>query len=653
VRYEDDISVMGVSVQVWLDGRPSRMDGNQLKSFLASMQGSEIDRIEVITNPSSRYQAEGLGGIIDIRTKKGLNYGLNGSITAGYRQGRTDRENLGINMNWRREKVNLFGTYTAYRTTNWEKIVQTNIMKTPTDTVTFAQETITKTTEGNLSNQYRVGLDYFPNSKSILGFIISGHFGSPGNTHSVGINNISPIFDSISQSKLDNYRSNKNNGIQTNINYQTMFSKPRQQLNIDIDYAGFNYNPIQDITNKYFAEVDAITPSKTEYLNSANDIKFDVYSEKIDYMQNLLKDARMENGIQFVYSIADNNLVYKRNNILDINITNHFMYYEMVNAVYTNISQQLGKFSIQVGLRGEHTYSRGNQLMTPTNVSDTTYFDIFPTFFANYRLSQVHNFGISYSRRLSRPNYIYLNPFEIILDAYSFTRGNPTLKPAYTHNIHFSYMFGQTLMTRLAYSNTKDMIMRIPIEERNNNSYRYGTTYDNFGKSQNIAILANYRKTMFKYWNMNLTTQCAYIVNSSKSLTSSNEFVNKGISIIAQINNNFPITTRTAIEANAQYVSVMRRTYFDIKPQGNFTVSVRQMLLNNRMALSLTMNDIFYTSKDRMTAKYDDLDYSLNYFRDSRNVNLTIRYNFGSNTVRTSRNKATGIEDELSRASGG
>ena len=122
VNQNGNISALGNTVAIWIDGRPSQMSGEQLQSFLNSMQGGEIDRIEVITNPSSRYDAAGSGGIIDIRTKKGLQFGINGTVTAGYRQGRKDRENAGVNLNWRREKFNMFGNYTAYRTTFWEKI---------------------------------------------------------------------------------------------------------------------------------------------------------------------------------------------------------------------------------------------------------------------------------------------------------------------------------------------------------------------------------------------------------------------------------------------------------------------------------------------------------------------------------------------------
>lgn len=122
--------------------------------------------------------------------------------------------------------------------------------------------------------------------------------------------------------------------------------------------------------------------------------------------------------------------------------------------------------------------------------------------------------------------------------------------------------------------------------------------------------------------------------------------------LVVQLNNNITITPTLSAELTGMYVSGMHRGYFVVEPQGNFSIGLRQMLLKNKMALSLTINDIFYTNYDKMRAQYESVDYTLAYKRDSRYVNLALRYNFGSSTVRAARNKSTGIEDEASRAGG-
>jgi hypothetical protein len=650
VNQNDGITVLGNSVQIWIDGRPLRMSGEQLQTFLNSMQGGEIDRVEVITNPSSRHDAAGSGGIVDIRTKKGLQFGMNGTLTGGYRQGRKDRENADLNLNWHREKFNLFGNYTVNRGLMWEQINQTNVMQTPNGAITFDQNTIVETTKTGFHHQYRTGMDYFLNSQNIIGVIVTGYFGSPTNSLNKGTTNILPPHNGIDYSTSDNIRSSNSNGIQVNTNYQKTFVRQGQQVNLDLDYAYFSYDPLQQITNRYY-ESDNVMLGIPEQLRNTNPQTFDIYSAKIDYMQPLGENGKAEAGAKFSQSKTDNDLKYDifvdNEWQMDANKTNRFIYTEKIGAVYINISQQLGKLRLQAGLRGEYTWAKGEQ-KTTDELNDTSYFNLFPTFFVNYQASPNNTLGISYSRRLSRPDYGYLNPFEITLDAYYFSVGNPYLVPSYSHNIHFSYMHGQSLMARIGYSNTADMIMRTPVEDAARQ--RYGTTFDNFGRSQNISVMINYRKSLAKFWMANLTVQTAYFINTSNEV--SGKFVNKGEALIVQLNNNFTLTPFLYADVTGMYISGIHRGYFVVYPQGNFSAGLRQILLKNRMTLSLTVNDIFYTSKDKMRAQYESIDYTLAYKRDSRYINLTLRYNFGSATVKATRNKTTGIEDETSRVGG-
>jgi len=645
-----NITVSGSSVQVWIDGRPSRMSGEQLQAFLASMQGGEIDRIEVITNPSSRYEAEGSGGIIDIRTKKGLQYGVNGTVTLTYQQGRTDRETAGVNLNWRREKFNVFGNYTVNRYNNWEIINQTNVLQTPDGEITLDQRTTATNEKAYTRHSARAGLDYFINPKNIFGMIVSAYHSGGGSQNLVGTTDIFPTYQGVNHSTADNHSTVGRDGVQVNMNYQSTFTKPGQQLNMDLDYARFVSDPLQKNANKYFAP-DGVMAGAAEQFSNANPQTIDVYSAKIDYTQPLWKDARMETGAKFGQTTTDNDLKYEEfiGNVWqeDPGRSNRFVYTEQVGAAYINVNQRLGKFNLQGGLRGEYTSSKGEQKTTGA-ANDTSYFNLFPTFFVNYQASPKHTLGLSYSRRLNRPSFEHLNPFELVIDAYSFKIGNPYLTPAYAHSVQFSYTFAQSLMTRIGYTNTTDLIILTPVVDAA--TQRTGIIYRNFGKSRNTSLMANYRKQIVKNWTANLTVQGAYIINTSKE--ASGEFKNEGVMCVAQLSNNITITPALSAELTGMYVSGGRMGHFVVEPQGNFSVGLRQMLLKNKMTLSLTINDIFFTSKDKLNAKYENVNYSLYNARDSRYANLTLRYNFGSTTVRAARSKQTGIEDETTRAGG-
>jgi len=647
VDQNGEISVLGNSVQVWIDGRPSRMSGEQLQAFLNSMQGGEIDRIEVITNPSSRFDAAGGGGIIDIRTKRGLQFGVNGTLTAGYRQGQTDSENAGVNLNWRREKFNVFGNYSINRYKFFQEFGQINVMQTSAGEITFDQNTIAKSTDAGYGNSVRAGMDYFLNPKNTLGVIVNAYY-SDGSKYSLkGKNDITPAFNGVSSTKSDNIKSQSDNGIQVNANYQSTFAKPGQQLNLDLDYAHFTSEPFQQNKNMYY---DLNEMTDVEQFRNSNPQNIDVYSTKIDYVHPLWKNARMETGAKLSQTQTDNDLKFDvlTDNIwqTDLGRTNRFVYTERIDAAYVNLSQQLGKFSLQAGLRGEYTSWESEQKTTGEK-NDTTYFNLFPTFFANWQASPKHTFGLSYSRRLSRPAYYLLNPFETTIDAYSFVRGNPKLMPSYTHNVQLSHTFAQSLMTRIGYSVTNGLFMQSPVKDDATN--RYGLTYINFGKSQNINAMMNYRRQIVKIWTANLTVQGMYAINTSDE--ASGEFVNKGGALTVQLNNNITITPTLSAELTGMYISGIRQAYYVFQSMGNFSIGLRQTLLKNKMTLSFTVNDILYTFKQNGYARYENVNYTLNIKNDTRYANLTLRYNFGSSTVRAARNKTTGIEDEAKRAS--
>jgi len=580
-----------------------------------------------------------------------LQFGVNGTLTAGYRQGRTDRENAGVSMNWRREKFNMFGNYSVNRNNSWEMVNQFNVMQTPAGEVTFDQNTTAESTKAVLRNSVRAGVDFFPNPQNTIGVIVNAYHSSRGNTSIKGITNITPAYNGVRYSESDNVQSRSGDGIQVNANYQITFAKPGQRLNLDLDYARFSSEPFQQNRNIYY-DLNNTIIDIPEQLRNKNPQIIDVHSAKIDYAQPLWKDARIETGAKVSQSKTDNDMKFDIFSgsewQIDANRTNRFVYTEQIDAAYINVSQRLGKFYFQAGLRGEYTLLNSEQ-KTTGELNDTSYLNLFPTFSASYEVPRKHGISLSYSRRLSRPGYSDLNPFEVAIDAYSFTRGNPYLKPAYTHNVQLASMFEQFLMMRINYSNTTDLIVLTPIVDED--SQRYGTTRGNFGRTQSISAMLNIIFPFFdKKWIANLAVQGAY--SSGTSNEASGEFVNKGSSLVVQLGNNITITPSLSAEITGMYISGGRMGYLVVQPQGNFSVGLRQQLLKNKMNLSLTVNDILFTSKDKGYARYENVNYSLYNARDSRYANLTLRYNFGSSSVRAARNKSTGIEDETTRAGG-
>ncbi|MDR2773263.1 MAG: outer membrane beta-barrel protein [Tannerella sp.] len=648
VRPNGSITVMGNSVEIWIDGRPSRLKGDQLNVLLSSTQGETIDRIEVITNPSSRYDAAGIGGIINIRTKKGLQYGINGSVNAGATQGtqgKMNRENAGMQLNYRNSAMNLFGNYSVNRTQDWQYIRQVNTIVTPDGEVTFDQHTSGKNRTAGIRHQYRLGADFFLSPKSTLGILLNGHDAGKEKIRVTGETQITPAFEEIDHTAIDNLWVEELNGKQANVNFQQTFAKSGQQLNVDADYARFNSHPSQQLTNSYYDTDGKL--AKDEQLRHANPQSIDIYSVKTDYTHPLGEKSKLETGFKSSSSKTDNDLLYEEyvsgNWETDRNQTNHFIYTEQIHAAYVNLSHSWGKWSTQAGVRSEYTVSKGEQRTTGT-VRDSSYFNIFPTLFVNYNPGS-YTAGLSYSRRLMRPSYSHLNPFEIKTDAYSYTSGNPNLTPSYIHNIQLSFS-RKNLMARLAYNHITDLIITAPIV--NDNDVRYGMIPVNFGMRQSFSGMANYRISPFRWWNVNLMLEGAYATNRSGE--ASGTYTNNGAVYNISINNALTMKKGFSAEINGFYVSRQKQGYFIMEPMGNLSAGIRKSLLNDKMIISLNVNDLLYTMTEKIAVKYEKVNYQLVSKRDSRSVALSLRYSFGSKTVKASRRRTSGIEEEAGRA---
>jgi outer membrane receptor protein involved in Fe transport len=646
--HDGEIRVMAKGVTVYIDGRPSGLSGEQLTTLLASIQGDNINRIEVITNPSSRYDAEGQGGIIDIRTKRGIQYGFNATIDAGYRQGRRDTENGGITLNYRRKGFNVFGNYSATRTDNWMKLSQQNGTRGADDVLhIFDQSAVRESDKAQIGQTYRLGLDYYINDKNIIGLLYNGYRTGNEIAHLNGLTTITPALDGVASSSIFTESARDNNGNQLNLNYRGLFAKPGRQLNIDLDYGRFRSSPWQRSDIGYFDTAGSAIAAAGEHLRHTNPQDIEVLSAKADFSTPLWENAKMDIGAKSSRTTTDNNLLHEElidgRWSIDEGRTNDFDYRETIHAGYVSFNQKFGKIDFQAGLRGEYTDSEGNQ-RTTGEVNKKDYFELFPTLYVNYNLSREHRLGLSYGRRIMRPLYGQLNPFETRIDAYSFERGNPDLKPSYINNISLNYSYGQSLIVRLSYDNRRDVITQVPVQEEG----RYGIERANYGRNNTFAVMVNYRTSPFKWWNINAMVMGRH--SSDYSQESFGELSETSLGLMAQFSNNFRITPTLSAELTGVYQSRIQQAYMAVNPAGNLSIGVRKSLLDNKLSISLAANDLLGTMVSDGESVVDNLIYKVNMRRDTRYVALSARWNFGAGNARAARNRTSGIEDERSRA---
>ncbi|WP_170234170.1 outer membrane beta-barrel protein [Segetibacter aerophilus] len=658
VDQNDNISLRGrAGVVIMIDGRITPMTGASLASYLKGLPSNAIERIDLITNPSSKYDAAGNSGIIDIRMKKDQRLGLNGTFNAGYGQGVYPKANAGTTFNYRNKVVNIFGNYNySYRKGLNHLLLERNFFSN--SNYDGGDEKDNYMTAPSNNNTARFGADFFAGKKTILGFVVNSSFNDIGRTNhnsAVVMNNVK---QAASTFNTDISSHDKFNNSVINANIKHTFDKTGRELTADADYGVFNNRSISSTLTRYYF-LNGTSQKPTYILNGDQDGKLTIKTAKADYVNPLKKDGRIEAGIKTSVVSSGNDAkffdVSSGRPVNDTTKTNHFNYDESNNAAYINFSQQFKKFSLQFGLRGEQTNIKTKQVKG--NVSwDSSYFQLFPSAFINYKLKPDQTLGVSVSRRIDRPGYNQLNPFLFLIDISTYSTGAPGLLPQFTWSYELSYTLKQLNFT-LGYSHTKhiqstaiipfkSVFPNVPINDTNVTLQIPVnlTSSDYFGLTIAAPIKVN------NWWNI-MNNADLYYINYKGNLA--NTPLNNG-SPTARIstNNSFTFKKGWASELNFNYSSRSRSGYMVLEPQWGLSAGVQKSILQNKGTVRFNVTDIFWTNLPRATITYNNYIENWHAYRETRVANLSFTYRFGNNKVAASRRRTTASEEERRRAGG-
>jgi len=646
VDQNDKISMQGKQgVLILLDGKQTYMSSADVANLLRNMQSEQIESIELITNPSSKYDASGNSGIINIKTKKNRNGGTNGSLTGSISQGRNFRGNAGINLNHRTAKLNAFGNYNFgfYQNSNFLDIDRISGGATSTF---FMQEGNTFRTRRN--NNFKAGLDYFINSKQTIGFLASGYL-NRGSEESGNSTLIGKSFSQVDSSLLASSNQEESyKNLSYNLNYKAVLDSAGSEISADVDYSRFNGKDISNYQNDYL-NINGNRMRPLNLIRNTTPTQIDIKAIKLDYNVSLSKSIKLEAGFKSSWVKTDNDLRAQEflNNAWqnDVRRSNQFIYDENVNAAYTNLNKQFKNTSVQVGLRVEQTNSTGN-LITTNDVVKRSYVDFFPTFFVQQKLSEKNQVGFSYSRRIDRASYDALNPFVYYLDQYTYNKGNPFLKPQYTNNFEVSYTFMQKYMLSLNYSHVNDVITQVLLpDEKLKALYQ---TNANLAKNVSYGANVNIPVTVAKWWNMNNNLNVFNLSFETPNLNGKALKTGK-TSLQFKMQNSFTIAKGFTAELSGNYESPLDYGTLSIGHRYFIDMGFSKTLLNKRASLKLAMSDVFNTNDQYITSAYPGLKYNLYQKNDTQMGRISFTYRFGKNEIKPARRRSTGTEDEQGR----
>jgi len=659
---DDNISLKGKQgVMVMIDGKPTYLSASQLAEYLRSLPASAIDQIELMTNPSAKYDASGNSGIINIKTKKNKLKGFNGNLNLTQTQGVYSKPSGSLNLNYRTGQLNFFvnGGYSHWEGFQVLQIQRKYLDNDPAQTVNsiFQQTTVMHfiNPEGNL----KFGLDYFVTPKTTIGFVVSGFANTETDKSGSNIQLLSPSYaiDSLVYSPNTNHTSWKNGS--ANLNFKHSYDSAGRELTADIDYVRYSSVSDQSFNSQTFSpDKDLLGASVlTGHLPST----INIYTAKTDYTRPLSGGYKLETGAKLSYvdtrNTADYYDVLNGKPNVDTTKTNAFLYRENVNALYVNVTKQYGKkWSAQAGLRAENTNYSGHQLgngLTVINNDSSfsrSYINLFPTAYVSYQANEKNQFTLNYGRRIDRPAYQDLNPFLFFLDQYTYQAGNPYLQPQYTDNVELSYGYKHWLMTTLNYSQTKNFFTETFEQSGQATIVRHG----NIGNRQNAGIAVSAQVPVTKWWmailysnvNYDKFTGMLYGQNLDVSATT----------LLLNVNNQFTFPHGWSGELSGFYRTKGVEGQVIIDPMGQGTVAIAKKILKDKASLKLAVRDFLYTNQVHGYINFQETDATFQNRRDSRMVALTFSWNFGkpmkgiSNGGR--RNGGAGEEESRVKAGG-
>lgn len=626
VDNEDKILLMGqAGVSVTIDGRETYMSREQLADFLKSTDGDQIKSIEVSTTRSAKEEAEGGVGRINIVLKKNKIEGFTGTLNATAGQGRRFRTNTSLSLNYKINGTSLFGSYGHQKARNVDEIDILRMVPDQDEETLFDQKMVANG-DGQPHN-YRFGIEQKTSDRNIITLQWSGLV----NTRKQKSESFTYITDTKNlRDQVLNSQSDMHSPFQRhtlNLNNEFKIDTTGKKVAADLDWSQFKndqkidyFNQIFDNKNEKFEDEEirrGITHSLVEIL-----------AGKIDYEQSI-GEGKLETGAKYGHVKTDNNLIYEDyisgEMQPDVTQSNHFVYTEEILAAYADYAYNFEKWGLKAGLRAEHTLSEGNSI-TLKEVENRKYLDLFPSLNIHYNVSDHHMLNAAYAKKITRPNYSLLNPFEYYLDKYTSIKGNPFLKPQYTNSFTLTYTLLNRFMATFGYDFTYDAIvesMGQNPEEKTTWVYR-----ENLANQQTGYININAPFQIKGFWDINNNftfLHLNYDGPMAGAFIQQKSFAFQGSSM-----HSFRLEKGFSSELNIQYMSPFQYNMYKISSKWNADIAFTKKFKDERSTLKFSVSDVFKTDDLHLRSDFDSYYSVIDQRFDSRIFRLTFSYSIGN-----------------------
>jgi outer membrane receptor protein involved in Fe transport len=642
INSSNAVSANRKNVQVYLDGKPLNLSGDDLAGYLQGMPSNTVSQIEVFSNPPARFEAAG-ASVINIITKKTSNEGFNATLNSALTQGLYSSHSSSATFNYRKDKINVYGNYgygRRHRYLDREYYV---------DYGSSYWESSNRIVSNYGSHNYRLGVDYQLTPNQVLGFLVTGNNrdgGSEGNTPTKIISNNKTVLDSTLQTVANSQT--RTNQYAFNLNYNLKLDSGKHILNIDVDYSPYRNQDNPYVDNQAFLPDGTMTPNQYQiYTPTLQNI--DIYSAKADYNYTIGKIWQVTSGLKYTRIQSINNFDFY-NNLDELILVpangNDFDYTENIAAIYTSASGSIGQLNLQGGLRLEQTQTKGySQTLNTTN--KRSYLKLFPTLFLQYKLDDNNELQLNYGHRIERPDFGLLNPARRYTSPYNYYTGNPALQPAYIQNVELGYTYKKQYNVTAYYTEIHDVITNV--NQQDNNSKMYYGTQANLGLAAMTGVRFSAPIHVADWWEANAIFDT--YVQHEKSEYLDRAYNYHKWSYAATLNQSFTIKKNAGLKGEilAVFNGPNIQNVYQGKHNSEVDAALKTNVLGGAGTIRLGVNDIFNTNSYDISIRYYEQNSGFFHHNESRNFTLGFAYRLGSN-VAAQRSRSTASEEERKRA---
>jgi len=632
---------------VYINGKRVYLSSSEIASLLQNMDASIIKSVEVITNPSAKYDAES-GAVINIITSRAISVGYKGSLSAGYEQGIYPKYNFASSHFYKNDWVNFYGSYSFSPRKEFKEDDNYIRFFEPNGNVNSIWESKFHRTTKSYGQNGNLIADFTLDEKNSLSISSNVSF-SPNKKYN---NNVAAeIFNA--QKQLDStFRTessleNDSHNLSFNADYNLLIGDKGAKLKAGSNYIAYKNNQFQTVSTSYFLPNMDFIRNNSFYTISNQ--KSNIFTAQLDLTTPFIS-GNLETGLKYSNIDTKSGLDFftTSNNTNEFNagLSDFFVYKESIYAGYFNFSKEWEKWNLNAGVRGEYTDVNGDSRALGM-VNTQTYLELFPTASIQYKINDYNNFSVNYARSIQRPRYESLNPFKYFINENNFNGGNPNLVPAIDDKITLSYSHKNKWFFDLYYQKAKKTLSILTFQDNENRTLR-NLDANLIGDFQ-YSLDIKYISSLFSWWYLSATTSSFYLENEFYSIESTPEtYSNNTFGFYGQIYNSIDLSKDGTFTSDiiAFYFSDYIYGSYNFDHRFNFSFSLRKTFWNDRASISAGVDDIFNTNNVLISSKYYNQDNSYFPHEESRIFKIKLKYNFGNAWLSDNNRRMTTEESE-------